>query len=280
MARYKKAKAPDTAATASGAELDVSDNIITEDDSTDSEKSQAEKRSTVKSGATRTRVFAILVYEDSAPIDWRERLVQQHVAAFISPYHDKDKDPDGSGKKPHWHVLVMFDGVKSQAQVDAFWDSVLGPDRVKLYENVNSTRGYARYLCHMDNPEKAPYSKDDVIALGGADYEEVISLPSDDYAVLDEIFEYLEESNHRYYSEFMRFCRRERRDWWKLLAKRYSYMVISWFTAERFRRRDAEEDRRWAETQAEIERTYPARHRINEETGELEEWSDANDSED
>ena len=87
------------------------------------------------------------------------------------------------------------------------WDRVLGPDRVKHYEMVNSTRGYARYLCHMDNPEKAPYSKDDVVSLGGADYEEVISLPCDDYAVLDEIQAHLEEGHHRYYSDFMRYCR-------------------------------------------------------------------------
>lgn len=200
-----------------------------------------------KGGAGRTRVYAIVVYADSAPDDWRERLTQEHVAVFISPYHDQDKNPDGSDKKPHWHVLVMFDSVKSQEQVDGMWDRVLGPDRVKHYEMVNSTRGYARYLCHMDNPEKAPYSKDDVVSLGGADYEEVISIPCDDYAVLDEIQAYLEEGHHRYYSDFMRYCRRERRDWWKLLVKRYSYMVVSWFRSERYRREDAREEQRLAE---------------------------------
>lgn len=191
-----------------------------------------------KPGAGRTRVFAAVVYPDSAPDDWKERLTQEHVAVLISPLHDKDKNPDGTQKKPHYHVLVMFDGVKSLNQVDELWERVLGDNRVKHYETVNSTRGYARYLCHKDNPEKAQYADADVVALGGADYEEIISLPSDDYAVLDQIFEYLEEGHFRYYSRFMRYCRKERRDWWKLLAKRYSYMVINWFKSERMAAED------------------------------------------
>ena len=237
--KTKEAPAEATAET-SGLE------IVQDDDSTDGADSQEEslinEAKKGSSGAGRTRVFAILVYADSAPDDWQERLTQEHVAALISPYHDRDKNPDGSDKKPHWHVLVMFDGVKSQEQVNGLWDRVLGPTRIKHYETVNSTRGYARYLCHMDNPEKAPYDKVDVVALGGADYEEIISLPSDDYAVLDEIQEYLEEGHHRYYSDFMRYCRRERRDWWKLLVKRYSYIVVTWFRSERYRREDARAD--------------------------------------
>ena len=179
-----------------------------------------------------------MVYPDSAPSDWQERLTQEHVSAFISPLHDKDKNPDGTQKKPHWHVMLMYDGVKSQEQVDALWDRVLGPDRVKHYETVNSTRGYGRYLCHMDNPEKAQYDRADVVSLSGADYDEVISLPSDDWAVLDEIFAYLEETGERYYSRFMAYCRRERRDWWKLLIQRHSYVVVSWMKSEQARERD------------------------------------------
>lgn len=243
--KTKEAPAEATAETSNTLE------IVQDDDSTEGADSQEEslinEAKKGSSGAGRTRVYAILVYEDSAPDDWRERLTQEHVAALISPYHDKDVNPDGSQKKPHWHVMIMFDGPKSQEQVNGLWDRVLGGNRVKHYETVNSTRGYGRYLCHMDNPEKAQYSKDDVQALGGADYEEVISLPCDDYAVLDEIQAHLEEGHHRYYSDFMRYCRRERRDWWKLLVKRYSYMVVSWFRSERYRREDAREEQRLAE---------------------------------
>lgn len=219
--------------------------IVQDDDSTDGADSQdlinEPKRGS--SGAGRTRQYAILVYADSAPDDWRERLTQEHVSALISPYHDKDVNPDGSQKKPHWHVMIMFDSVKSQAQVDALWNRVLGENRVKHYETVNSTRGYARYLCHLDNPEKAQYSKDDVQALGGADYEEIISLPSDDWEILDQIFDYIDESGERYYSRLLRYCRRERRDWWKLLVQRHSYVVVSYLKSVATELRDEDESR-------------------------------------
>lgn len=208
---------------------------------------RAERRAAAKgkgksSGAGRTRVFAIVVYPDSAPDDWKERLTQEHVSVLISPLHDQDVNPDGSQKKPHYHVMVMFDGVKSQEQVDAMWDRVLGENRVKHYETVNSTRGYGRYLCHLDNPEKAQYDKADVVGLGGADYEEIISLPSDDWEVLDKIYDYLEEHSEeehaQYYSKFMQWCRRERRDWWKLLMRRYTYAIVQYMKSDRIARAD------------------------------------------
>jgi len=167
---------------------------------------QEKKGGTGKSGIGRTRVFAIVVYPDSAPEDWQDKLTQEHVQALISPLHDRDTNPDGSQKKPHWHVLVMFDGVKTQEQVDAMWDRVLGSDRVKHYETVNSTRGYARYLCHKDNPEKAQYSDGDVIALGGADYQELVQLGSDDRSTLKMVFAYIRERGIGYYDQLVDAC--------------------------------------------------------------------------
>ena len=205
----------------------------------------------------RTRVFACVVYPDSAPADWLGKLTEQHVPAFVSPLHDMDENPDGSAKKAHWHVMLMFEGVKSQEQVDEMLDEVLGQNRVKHYEKVNSTRGYARYLCHMDNPEKAQYDKSKVRCLSGADYEEVIALPSDDWAVLEDIFDYLEESGELYYSRFINYCRHHRRDWFKLLMKRYSYVVIQWLKSEGQARRD------------ELVELAREGYQVDESTGEL-----------
>ena len=59
--------------------------------------------------AGRTRNFATVVYPESAPADWMERLDQCHVAALVSPLHDRDTNPSGEPKKPHYHVLLMFE---------------------------------------------------------------------------------------------------------------------------------------------------------------------------
>ena len=62
----------------------------------DKEKSVKQNEGTIKKRAgTRTRNFATVVYLESAPADWMERLDQHHIAALVSPLHDKDKNPSG-----------------------------------------------------------------------------------------------------------------------------------------------------------------------------------------
>ena len=78
----------------------------------DSEKLKAARARADAKRVGRTRNFATVVYPDSAPADWKEKLDQLHVAAFISPLHDKDINPNGEPKKAHYHVLVMFEGQK------------------------------------------------------------------------------------------------------------------------------------------------------------------------
>ena len=48
-----------------------------------------------------------------APDNWIEILKESHVACLVSPLHALDRLPDHTLKKPHYHVMLMFDGVKS-----------------------------------------------------------------------------------------------------------------------------------------------------------------------
>lgn len=250
-------------AEASGSDIIVNNSC--DDDSTDAVESQGKSLQNkgfpeVKKsrGAGRTRVFAIVVYPDSAPDDWQERLTQEHVSALISPLHDRDVNPDGMQKKPHYHVLIMFDSVKTQAQVDALWDRVLGDTRVKHYETVNSTRGYARYLCHLDNPEKAQYEKDDVISLGGVDYEELIQLGSDDRSTLRMVFAYIEEHGIRYYDELIDACiENDLQSMFALITEKRTLAVTAYLKSKATRVRD--------------EAYELSRYAVNPETGEVKE---------
>lgn len=140
---------------------------------------------------SRTRNFACVVYKESSPDNWLDILKEQFVPCFVSPYHDSDINPDGTIKKPHWHVLIMFDSVKTVEQAKAIFDLIGGVG----CEKVNSLRGYARYLCHLDNPEKHKYNIENVIALCGADYSDIISLTSDKYAVVNDMINFCEKYN-------------------------------------------------------------------------------------
>ena len=136
-------------------------------------------------GSGRTRNYATVVYPESAPEGWQNTLAEMCIPAFISPLHDKDVNPTGEEKKEHYHVMIMFESVKTREQAKELFDEIGGVG----IEVVNSIRGYARYLCHLDNPDKAQYSTDAVRSLAGADYISVIGLATDKYKAIKEILD-------------------------------------------------------------------------------------------
>lgn len=165
------------------------------------------------SGGVRTRNFATVVYPDSAPSEWLSILQEQFIPGFVSPLHDADVNPGGESKKPHYHVLITYDSLKTREQAKQVFDKIGGVG----CEVVQSIRGYARYLCHLDNPEKAQYSKDAVICLSGADYATVIGLASDKYNALAEMEEFCERYNVVSFYALSRYASKHRTDWSRIL---------------------------------------------------------------
>lgn len=162
----------------------------------------------------RYRNFATVVYPESAPDNWQEILSSFHVPAFISPLHDADLNPTGEPKKPHFHVMIMFEGVKTLTQAFEVFGAIGGVG----CEIIQSQRGYARYLCHLDNPEKAQYAQESVRSLCGADYPGTIGLVLDKYKAIGEMIDYCEEYDIVSYSDLLKYCRSERFDWFRVLC--------------------------------------------------------------
>lgn len=182
----------------------------------------AEQKS--RSADNRKRNFATVVYPESAPSNWQEILAEQFIPAFISPLHNKDLNPGGEPKKEHYHVILMFDGKKTPEQARAVFDLIGGVG----CEVVQSIRGYARYLCHLDNPEKAQYQPDDVRMLCGADYAATIGLVTDKYKAIDEIMDFCDEQGITSYRNLMQYCRKERRDWFRVLCDNGTYVILEY----------------------------------------------------
>lgn len=72
--------------------------------------------------------------------------------------------PEVNDKKiPHRHVMVKYDYSVMATQVrEEFAQSGF---EILYFEPIKSERAYLRYFCHLDNPEKAQYLRDDVISL-------------------------------------------------------------------------------------------------------------------
>ena len=57
--------------------------------------------------------------------------------------------------KPHWHIVLAFDGKKSYEQVL----ELLEPINCTVPQRCHSMTGAVRYMAHLDNPESTsiPY---------------------------------------------------------------------------------------------------------------------------
>lgn len=162
---------------------------------------------------TRARNYATVVYPESAPEDWQDILARHCIPAFISPLHDKDINPTGEAKKPHYHVVLMFEGKKSVSQVVEVFETIKGVG----CEVVKSLRGYARYLCHLDNPEKAQYEPSKVRCIA-SDYIGTIGLAIDKYVAISEMQDFCDKYNVVSYYALARYARGHRQDWHRVLC--------------------------------------------------------------
>ena len=71
--------------------------------------------------------------------------------AFTSvnyPLHEHDFNPDGTPKKPHWHILFMFDGPTTKNRVKSICEQINAVNPIK----IDSARGiFQGYQCVYDN---------------------------------------------------------------------------------------------------------------------------------
>lgn len=184
-----------------------------------SEKSSMPK----KESPDRTRNYTAVVYPDcvNTPENWVDVLADLQLQFFISPLHDKDIDDDGKPKKPHYHVILMFGSTKTRKQAEEIFYTV-GAVIPPPYKNldrfvVRDLRGASRYLCHLDQANKAQYDPNDVKSLGGVDYFATIGMAKDKYVALTEMEEFCEKYNVVSFYALSRYASVHRSDWSRIL---------------------------------------------------------------
>ena len=171
-------------------------------------------------GKGRTRNYATVVYPESAPENWRDLIIESHIPCFVSPLHDKDINPTGEQKKPHYHVMIMYDSVKTEEQARDFFKTIGGVG----CEIVNSIRGMARYLKHLDNPEKYQY-KDDVDCYAGADYMAAIGTMADKAKAIRQMQNWIQENDIICFADLCDYASINRSDWFDCLINSGAYFI-------------------------------------------------------
>lgn len=182
---------------------------------------------------SRKRCFATILYTDSCAADFINKLESMHIPAFLSPLHNRDLKEDGSLKKPHYHLMLMFQGKKSKDQVKSIFDKLGGVG----CEVIESKIGMARYLCHLDDPDKAQYLPDDVKRFAGADYLSIITTDIDRLRLITEMEEFCDNNNIYIYSVLARYARDNRPDWHRCLSTSCTVHMMAYLKSLQYENR-------------------------------------------
>lgn len=182
---------------------------------------------------SRTRNWTFVLYEDSAPSDWVDILDNEHIEWIESPWHDKDYNADGTSKKKHKHILLLFGGVKSYEQVKEITDKLGQP----IPQRTHNAKAMVRYMVHMDNPEKAQYNQSDIVAHGGVDLAELLRPSSSErYTLLREMINYIRSAGVTEFQDLVDYASSEHYDdWFPLLCDNSSYFIGQYIKSQRNR---------------------------------------------
>lgn len=185
-------------------------------------------------GHDRTRVWCAVIYPESAPEDWREKLDAYHFEWAESPLHDMDANPGtGERKKPHWHIVMAFDGPKSYEQVC----EILEPINCPIPQRCHALKGAVRYFAHLDNPEKHQYSPSDIVGHGGFDVQSALAPTSAKrYELIKEMQDWVKDHGITEMQDLMDEARENRLDdWFPLLCDSCAYVMGIYIKSQRHR---------------------------------------------
>lgn len=189
---------------------------------------------------TRTRNWTIIVYPDSAPEHWRDILDEEHLEWIESPLHDKDINADGTEKKPHWHILLMFGGVKSYEQAKEVTDKLNSP----IPTRCHNAKALVRYMAHLDNPDKAQYKVSDIKAHGGVDLSEMLRPSSSErYTLISDMIKFIKENDIIEFQDLMDYAVYNEFDtWFPLLCDNSAFVIGQYIKSQRHRKKGVHND--------------------------------------
>lgn len=147
------------------------------------------------SGVKRFECVAGIVYPESGNIDVTiERLINNGISGYVSPLHSSDNEIC----KPHFHISCNMPRGKGLSIKN--WKSIAD---VCLFANGhfeirNYPRKYARYLLHLDNPDKEQFNNQNVISFGDP-------LPYEEFIKIDDEIKALKINYNTYYPDVIKW---------------------------------------------------------------------------
>lgn len=142
---------------------------------------------------TKARHFGFLLYPDSIPNDWKEKLESLGISMAVSPLHDMDEKKDENTwnsndvirngkhyKKPHYHVIYIARNPVTIESIRKKIKRKLGDSSVAHVEIIDSIKGAYEYLTHESKDaiakNKHIYDKKNILHINDFDLDRYITL--------------------------------------------------------------------------------------------------------
>ncbi|EJR1626390.1 replication protein [Enterococcus faecalis] len=163
----------------------------------------------------KARYFTFLLYPESIPVDWLEKLELLGVPIAVSPLHDKDKsNVEGQVyKKAHYHVIYVSKNPVTADSVRLKIKRILGDKSLAQVQIVKqSMNNMYLYLTHESKDaiakNKHKYKKSDMKLLNNFDIDRYVTLDVEDkeelFYVICEIVEKYQIANILELGNFIR----------------------------------------------------------------------------
>jgi len=190
---------------------------------------------------TSARWWRAIVYPESAPSDWIQKLVAAGYKIAISPLHDKDTwdhdspeylNPEtgeimpkgslykkGDHKKAHWHVILVCDVRMGFREVNAEVQRIC---HCPYIQRCKSLSGSYQYFWHENHPDKYQnYDRSEIQKYNGFQIE---LTKTDMIKLTQEIIELIEKNDLCEWAEVVEFFNRDF-EFVQVLSSRTSYFV-------------------------------------------------------
>ena len=156
------------------------------------------------------RAWFIEIYEESVNPNYVNILKNTGYKIAISPIHNKDvwtaddekENPEhvgGSYKKPHRHIIILFNGSRKLKDVEPIIESI---NAYKHCQVINNKQKAYEYLFHKNDTDKYRYAEENIILL---------NCTKNDFLSMEyvDILNYIDDNNIKTISSLLKQLRKD-----------------------------------------------------------------------
>lgn len=184
----------------------------------------------------KARSWTWIVYEEQIESvrKWLESAPD--ISWAMSPKHDRDKLPTGEPKKPHWHLVLAWNGPVTFN----YACNISSELKLPIPQSVRNTRTMVRYFLHLDEDpkEKARYERKDIVSGGGFEVDSFLALSKseqeeEEKKFVRDILNKIAELDLQEFYEVTNYVISEMPDKW-IYFKKNSYILLNFMKTKLF----------------------------------------------